>query len=533
MKEILIANLAKITKASHESRATSHGVIVTSHCFTGVSTDSRSTQPGDCFFAIAGPNFDGHKFLADAFAKGASCAVVSKDASISNQQSAISNKVILKVPDTVQALGELAAWYRKDCNFKVVAITGSVGKTTTRQIIHHVLSRRFKTHQSLKNFNNFIGLPLSILAASPDDQILILELATNHPGEIEYLAKIAAPDVALVTNVHPAHLAGFGTIEKIAEEKLAIAKGLLVRRSAPVLHSASDEGSEVGSSKGVLIINADSQPLLDAARRLKLTFRKFSCFDDDADYHTDNLIVGPLASTFTIDKVIVEIPLPGRGNVENALASWSVCSTLGVSARDFADAVKTISPVSMRTELLQIGSLTVINDCYNANPASMKNALDILTNLARSPASGRSPRGSFCAGDEALVEGEVPPCGVQRSPILWGGNKQNGGGRRRVFICGDMAELGDDAQALHRQLGEQIAGAGIRLLITLGTLAALAADAAQNAAPNLQTRRFTDPAELCDNLHKLIKDSDIILVKGSRINKLELVVEKLKLFSDT
>jgi UDP-N-acetylmuramoyl-tripeptide--D-alanyl-D-alanine ligase len=494
MKELSITNLAKILNASADAE---HRVQDAGQNVTSVSTDSRTVTLGDCFFAITGPNFDGHNFLADAFAKGAVCAVVSKAASISNQQSAISNKVILKVDDTVKSLGVLAAWYRKDCNFKVIAITGSVGKTTAREIIYHVLSavgetspmggsNRFKTFQSPKNFNNFIGLPLTLLAAEPDCQIVIAELGTNHPGEIEYLSRIASPDIAIITNVHPAHLAGFGTIEKIAEEKLAIVKGLC--------------------PKGILIINSDCRFLLDCARRLKLTFRKFSCFDDDADYHTDNLIVGPLASRFTIDNAVIEIPLPGWGNVENALAAWSICSTLGLSIRDFAEAVKTISPVSMRSELLKIGSLTVISDCYNANPASMKNAIEILTNLAAHQK------------------------------------------RRAVFVCGDMAELGNQTEKFHTELGRLITSSNVNLLLTVGHLALLAADTARhgdlsgvalakteaqrsrakNESPTLETHSFTQSDMLCDNLHKLIKDSDIILVKGSRINKLETVVEKLK-----
>jgi UDP-N-acetylmuramoyl-tripeptide--D-alanyl-D-alanine ligase len=460
MKKLSIENLAKIIKVGHRALDASYDV-------TDVSTDSRTTKPGDCFFAISGENFDGHNFLADVFAKGAACAVVSKDVPADK----FSGKAILKVSDTIKALGDFASWYRKDCKFKVVAITGSAGKTTTRQIAHHVLSRHFKVFQSPKSFNNFIGLPLTLLGAESNQQIIIVELGTSHPGEIKYLTRIASPDIALVTNVYPAHLAGFGSVEKIVEEKLSIAKGL--------------------SPGGKLIINFDCQPLLDSVRRLKLAFGTISCFNDDADYHTDNIIVGPCSSTFTIDKTIVEIPLPGRGNVENALAAWAICSSLGISARDFADALKTISPVSMRTEMLQLGSLTVIADCYNANPASMKNALDILANLA----------------------------GSQK--------------RRAVFICGDMAELGDSEQILHRQLGEQIANAGVNLLITLGNLAALAADAAKTKRPDTQTRCFTDQTDLCNNLQLMIKDSDIILVKGSRINKLELVVDKLKkLFSE-
>jgi UDP-N-acetylmuramoyl-tripeptide--D-alanyl-D-alanine ligase len=469
MKKLSIENLAKIIKASHKTLGTNCDV-------NDVSTDSRTAKPGDCFFAISGDNFDGHNFIADVFAKSAACAVVSKDIPADK----FPGKAILKVSDTIKALGDLACWYRKDCKFKVVAITGSAGKTTARQITHHILSRHFKVFQSPKSFNNFIGLPLTLLGAEPNQEIIIVELGTNHPGEIEYLTRIALPDIAVVTNVYPAHLAGFGSVGKIAEEKLSITKGL--------------------TSSGVLIINADCPPLLDTARRAGLIFKTFSC-SASADYCARDIFVGPLASELTIDGVSVEVPIPGRGNVENALAAWAICSNLGITAAQFADAIKSIRPVSMRTEMLQLGSsaigsavgetspkggLAVISDCYNANPASMKNALDILANLA--------------------------------------GSKKH----RAVFICGDMAELGDSEQILHRQLGEQIAKAGVNLLITLGNLAAIAAESAKKTSPDIETRSFTSNTDLCNNLRNLIKDSDIILVKGSRVNKLELVVDKLK-----
>jgi len=455
MKSITIENLAKIIKAQASMHADGSSV-------TDICTDSRTVKPGDCFFAISGENFDGHNFIEDVFAKGAACAVVSKE--IPSQK--FNGRPILKVPDTIKALGELAGWYRKDGKFKVVAITGSAGKTTTRQIAYHALANHFKVHQSPKSFNNFIGLPLTLLGARPDDDIVIVELGTNHPGEIEYLAKIASPYVALITNVYPAHLAGFGTIGKIAEEKLAVIKGL--------------------DSRGTLIINADCQTLLDTARRLKLPFEKFSCFNDDADYYIDNLVIGPLASNFNIDRSFVEIPLAGRGNIENALAAWAICSRLGIRAAYFADAVKTINPVSMRAEVLQAGSVTIISDCYNANPASMKNALDILTNFA---------------------------------------NSQK---RRAVFICGDMAELGDSEENFHITLGEQIAKAGVNLLITVGPLSAITAKSAREKSGDIEIKTFTNNTDVCNNLHNIIKDFDIILVKGSRINKLELVVNKLK-----
>jgi len=434
--------------------------------FSGVSTDSRTTKAGDCFFAIGGENFDGHDYMADAFAKGAVCAVVSKD--IDTEKSA--GKCLLKVEDTIGALGELAREYRRQAGYKVVAITGSAGKTTTRQIIYHALSRRFGVYQSPKSFNNEIGLPLTLLGAGSDDQIVIAELGSNHPGEIPHLTRIAEPDIAVVTNVHPAHLEGFGDLRTIIQEKSSISEGL--------------------RPDGILIINGDFEKLVDACRARGLRFTTFGK-SDGCDYRAGNICPDGPASRFTIDGTEVYLPLAGPGNVENALAAWAVCSKFGLTIDDFAQAVKTLSPVSMRTELLQIGTLTVLSDCYNANPASMRNALEILVNLDTT------------------------------------------GQRRKVFICGDMAELGRQTEQLHAEFGRSIAQAGAQLVLAVGKFAKIAAEAAQASAEyNLKIKCFEDTVSAYNNLHEFIKDYDIILVKGSRVAKLEMLVEKLnELFS--
>ena len=462
MKEFSIADLVTITGA--ELQASRCGQDVSS--FAGVSTDSRTTKAGDCFFAIAGENFDGHDYVAGAFAKGAVCAVVGKD--IDEEKSA--GKCLLKVGDTIRALGELAREYRRQAGYKVVAITGSAGKTTTRQIIYHALSRRFGVYQSPKSFNNEIGLPLTLLGAGKDDRIVIAELGSNHPGEIPCLTRIAEPDIALVTNVHPAHLEGFGDLQAIIQEKSSISEGL--------------------RPDGVLIINGDFDRLVGACRAGGLKFITFGK-SDGCDYRAGNIRPDGPASRFTIDGVEVYLPLAGPGNVENALAAWAVCSQFGLTIDDFAQAIETLSPVSMRTELLQIGTLTVLSDCYNANPASMKNALEILANL--------DPTGQ----------------------------------RREVFICGDMAELGGQTERLHAELGTSIAQAGVQLLLAVGRFAKIAAEAAQASAEyNLKIKCFEDTVSAYNNLHEFIKDYDIVLVKGSRVAKLEMLVEKLnELFS--
>ena len=500
---ISIEALARILGAAVTRRATPGGVETTVPHITGVSTDSRTINAGDCFFAIAGDNFDGHNYVAEVFHKGAACAVVCRP--VNGEPIA---GPILRVPDTIRALGDLAHEYRRTHPFTVVAITGSVGKTTTRQIIHHVLSRRFRTHQAKKSFNNNIGLPLTLLSADPQDEVIVAELGANHPGEIACLTRIAQPNIAVVTNAHPAHLEGFGDLATIVREKLSIAEGL--------------------ASDGALIINSDIEPLVAAARSsamirgegvsplrpagilpairgrdaldtkeqgqdaLATRGRRFYTFGKSADatYRAERIVCEALHSTFTINGTQVRLPLPGPGNVENALAAWAVCDQLGVTAESFAEVVASLQGVAMRAEPVQIGTLTVLNDCYNANPASMKNALAMLGNL-RSAANG----------------------------------KQN---RRLVFVCGEMAELGPQTKSLHAELGATVAETGVDLLVTIGESPRVTARAAQEATRrSLQVQCFDDAASACDRLRELIRENDIVLVKGSRMARLERVVERL------
>jgi len=440
-------------------------------CITGVSTDSRTVRRGDCFFAIAGEQFDGHHYIGQAFAKGAACAVVSRDA----DDTVTGGKAILKVADTIEALGDLAREYRRMNRFKVVAITGSVGKTTTRQIVFHVLSQQFRARQARKNFNNAIGLPLTLLDAEGDDEIIVAELGANHPGEIAYLTSIAQPDVAVVTNTYPAHLEGFGDLDTIVREKVSIAEGL--------------------RDEAVLIVNADIGPLAVAARNTGRPLRTFGT-SADADYRIENVTYAGFGSTFTIGGQEIHLPLPGPGNVHNALAAWAVCDRLGVTLDRFAAALEGLSAVSMRAEPVRIAALTVVNDCYNASPASMNNALAVLGSLRGAPESA--------------------------------------GNRRLVFICGEMAELGPQTESLHAELGKAVARAGVDLLLTVGeppeTTARLARETARH---DLRTRCFDDTRAICDNLETLIEKDDIILVKGSRTARLERVVDKLhELFAE-
>ncbi|MHC4759369.1 MAG: UDP-N-acetylmuramoyl-tripeptide--D-alanyl-D-alanine ligase [Planctomycetota bacterium] len=455
MNKLSIKTLAEIISA--DSKDTSN-----EQHFLGVSTDTRTIEARQCFFAIDGENFNGSDFLETAFNKNAACAVVNKNVDTSKYP----RDKILKVDDTLKALGDFANWYRKNYNFKVIAITGSVGKTTTKNIIHHILSNQFSAYQAPKNYNTLTGLPLSILDSDPKDEILVLELGTNHPGEIAALSKIASPDIALITNVQPSHLEGLGTIENIAEEKTSIAQGL--------------------KENSLLIINADCEILLKTCLKKSLQFLSFGK-SHNLDFCAENIKLNDTSSTFTIENTPLHLPLPGLGAVENSIAAWAVCSSLGIKIEDFTKALKTIPTVPMRTQITKIADLTVINDCYNANPASMKNALDILANFSR---------------------------------------KKN---QRLIFIAGDMAELGQQSEKLHAELGQYIAEVGVELVITVGAHAKIAAETARGLAPQkIKAEFFSDAASVCNNLTNYIIPDDIILIKGSRVAKLELVVEKIK-----
>jgi UDP-N-acetylmuramoyl-tripeptide--D-alanyl-D-alanine ligase len=451
MKPITVEILAKVLRADVISGGTTGASV------SGVSIDSRTIQAGDCFFAVKGENFDGHDYLEQAFEKGAACAVIEEVAEPGGN--------ILKVGNTIKALGELARWYRGEMDFKVVAITGSAGKTTTREMAYHVLSRHFSCTQAPKSFNNAIGLPLTILSADEQHEIVIVEIGSNQPGEISHLAAIAVPDVAMVTNIYPAHLAGFGDIEAIIKEKASIADGL--------------------RAGGTLLINGDFEQLVRYCSTVKRDFVTFGA-GAACDIRGENLVSHGLGGKGTIDGVEVTVPLAGKANLSNALAAWAICRQFDIGAGDFAETISTFEAIDMRLQIQTAGPITVINDCYNANPMSMANALDCLV--------------------------------------------QVGAGQRRVFICGTMAELGPHSEKLHRQLGQLVAKSGVEVLATVGDFADVVAEAAKTDARNedFEIFIFKNTNELCNNLSRFVQRDDIVLVKGSRSAKLEKAVQKLE-----
>ena len=453
MKPVSADQLAKIV----------HGHLITGEgesCLNGVSIDSRTIQPGQAFFAIAGENFDGHDYAATATEKGAVCLVVEREVDIPNG----CQVALVQVDDCVEALAQFASWYRQQLTAKVIAITGSVGKTTTRQILHRVLSRFFKCRQARGSFNNHIGLPLTILSAEPEDAILLLELGSNNLGEIERLAAVANPDIAVITAVAPSHLTGFGTMDNIIKEKASIAQGL--------------------RTGGALYINGDQPDLLGYVKRhFETSIITFGENDACAVRGIDLETTGSQGS-LKIDGQVVSVPLAGKANLSNVLTAWSVCRDLKISLPDFIEAIKSLKSGVMRLEIENIGPLTVINDCYNANPASMANALSCLSSMASNTE------------------------------------------KRKVFISGSMAELGPQSESLHEQLGQKVNSEGVRVLLAVGPFAERILQGAGQDSCLMAAFKKTD--QLCDNLHKWIQPDDIVLVKGSRSANLETAVQRLR-----
>ena len=428
---------------------------------TGIGLDSRHLQPGHAFLAIRGPRFNAHDFLEDAIARGAACVIVQE------RPAATLPVPAMLVPDTVKALGALAASYRKRFSCPVIAITGSCGKTTTKDLIAHLL--RATGAQVLRTSgtqNNHIGVPLTLLRLTEAHDYAVIELGSNHPGEIASLASVAQPTVAVVTNIGPAHLEFFGSVEAIRREKLSLLKALGAGGSAVV----------PGDQLEVLL---EAKACLHPQARL-LTFGTadhcgMQGVEIRRDGHGFALQVREVPGTFAI-------PLPGFHNVENVLAALACLQVLGRPLVLLGEALRSFVSVPMRSELIRCNGFMVMNDCSNANPLSFARALEALHDL---PAT------------------------------------------RRVVIAGDMMELGPAAKAAHQAIGRLTARYGIELVMAVG---AFASDVAQGAATSAGTLTLTyrTVQELLAHLPTGVRNGDSVLIKGSRKMALEQVTAQLQ-----
>ncbi|MDQ7007634.1 MAG: UDP-N-acetylmuramoyl-tripeptide--D-alanyl-D-alanine ligase [Acidobacteriota bacterium] len=450
-----------ISRTAAEIAAATGGRVLTGpegRRATAVCIDSRTVRPGDLFFAIEGPRHDGHRFLAEAAAAGATVAVVSRAVETPPSMT------LVQCADTTEALGRLAADERRRRELKVVAITGSAGKTTTRRLAAAALAATTPTGSSPGNLNNQWGLPLSLLGLDAKVRVAVLEIGINHPGDMPPLAHIAAPDVAVITNVLPAHIGHFGSLAAIAREKLE-------------LLSALGDG-------GVAVLPAEQPLLLEPARNRGHRVLGFG-LSAEAELRAEKVRTRPLRGVaFVVDGVNVELALWGRHAVHNALAALAAARALGAPLDVAAAALGTVEAGAGRGRVLELpGGTRIVDESYNANPAS---TVAMLEEAAQAPRQGRL-----------------------------------------VAVLGDMLELGELSEEAHRTVGRAARDVGVDLLVTVGEMAETMADAARPPGP-ARIEQCADAAEAAARLSAALEDGDLVLIKGSRGVGLERVVEALQ-----
>jgi UDP-N-acetylmuramoyl-tripeptide--D-alanyl-D-alanine ligase len=437
--------------------------------FHGVSIDTRTLAPGDLFIAIRGERLDGVEFAEAAIGKGAAGVVVPREPKWSAK--ALAGRVVLEVEDTTAALQALGHAIRRASGTKVVAITGSAGKTTTKEVTAEFLAARYRVIRNRGNFNNHIGLPLSLVELRQRPEIAVVELGMNHPGEISTLVRVAEPDVRVWTNVGEAHLGFFASVDAIADAKAEIFEG--------------------ASPSTLLVANADEDRIV--ARRRAFAGRVVTFgIDRDADVRASAIVdrgIDGTTARVTTPRGSVELttPLVGRANLENILAATAVAEEFDVPLATVVERAATLRPAAHRGEVVRLASgITIIDDSYNANPTATKRALEV---LARAES-----------------------------------------GRRRIAVLGEMLELGDRASELHAGVGRAVAAARVDVLLAVGGPAAAAlADAAVAAGmPRDAVRYFPSSTEAAEAVSTLAAAGDVVLVKGSRGVRTDVVVDRLK-----
>lgn len=437
------------------------------HSIQGVITDSRHIAAGCLFVPLVGERFDGHTYAAKALEIGAGATLWQRD------RGECPEGRVIEVNDTLEALQLLAKAYLKEIGCKVVGITGSNGKTTTKDIVSALLETTYKVHKTAGNYNNHIGLPLTILQMDTDVDIVVLEMGMSGRGEIEILSSIGQPDVAIITNIGESHLLQLGSRKEIARAKVEIISGmksdglLIYNGDEPLISEALDELSDSSKPEGFRT----------------LTFGLDSTNDD---YPTGMMFHGKgIIFTSHVHKELgFDLPLLGRHNVVNCLAALTVARYFNISEDKIKDGLSHLQLTGMRIEqLVSTHGVTVLNDAYNASPTSMKAAIDVLHNAK--------------------------------------------GYRRKIAVLGDMLELGPQEKEYHAEIGSYVTTDKVNMLYTYGPLSSCIAEAAMVNLTETNVFAFTDKAALITHLEEQIHPKDIVLVKGSRGMKLEEVVNAL------
>ncbi|MBI2093149.1 MAG: UDP-N-acetylmuramoyl-tripeptide--D-alanyl-D-alanine ligase [Candidatus Omnitrophica bacterium] len=428
-----------------------------------ISIDSRELQPGEAFIAIRGERFDGHQFLSEAVRRGASCLVVSRwPLPVAGEKSLPS---VIVVDETSKALGDIARFHRRRMDRPVIAVTGSCGKTTTKELIAHLLGSPETVLKTTGTQNNHIGVPLTLLRLRPEHEAAVIEMGSNHPGEIAYLASIAEPQMAVLTNVGPVHLEFFGSLLGVLYEKLSLFQAIPADGSVVLPGDQLDVCLEapryIGSGVRRVLFGTSDRCDLQALEIQRLSLGMQLRLRDH--YQSWN------------------VPLAGYHNVENALAAIACAWTMGVPLSVAKEKLAYFESIPLRSEILHCGGLTILNDCYNANPLSSARALETLREL---------------------------------------------GVRRRVAVLGDMLELGEFAEAAHQAIGRLCAQLEIDVVLAVGSYAEHIATGVREKRANGVSTYGTVEA-LLKRLPGLLQSGDGLLVKGSRRLRLEQVTQFL------
>lgn len=435
-------------------------IPATAPLVSAVCTDTRRMEPGSLFVAINGQRYNAHDFLPDAAAGGAVAALVQEI-----PKHKLPNLYLIQVPDTRAALGRLATYVRSQMRSKVIAVAGSNGKTSTKYLIDSILSTRLRGSMSPKSFNNEIGVPLTIFPADPVQDYLVLELGTNHPGEIKRLTEMALPDMAVITNCGAEHLEFLGDLMGVRQENASIIAGL--------------------NPKGLLVVNGDDPELLAAVAPYegkRITFG----FGPGNNLFATNVRCDRSGTRFLLnDRLEVYVPMLGRHTACNSLAAIAIARAMRLDEQQIIAALAEAHGPDMRLQLQEAGGgITLLNDAYNANPNSMRAALETLTNLRA--------RG------------------------------------RRMAVLGDMNELGKASERYHREIGELASKCRLDLLVCVGKQAQIIADSARQTGMSEQMIwRFKDAATAAEKLPGRLRDGDLVLLKASRTIHLELVAQAI------
>jgi len=437
--------------------------------FQGISTDSRTVAEGELFIALKGARFDGHYYAAEALKKKAGGVLIEEDKAGDIRWNGYRSRAVITVKDTLSALGDIARDWRRKYGTPMVALTGSNGKTTTKEMIAACLETSFPILKTKGNLNNLIGVPLTLLTLTEKERVVVLEMGMNVPGEIRRLTEISEPDIGLITNIQMVHLEGMGSLERLEEEKGELFRGM--RRD------------------GTILVNQDDSRVVNLASRYpgqKITFG----IEHPADVMAKEIRLhgaGGTSFTLILEEEAIEIPLRllGKHFVQNALSAIAVACLFGVEVNRTKEALENFQPFPMRMEVVPLkGGEILINDSYNANPSSMELAL------------------------ETLVEAK--------------------GKGRAIAVLGDMLELGNFAKEAHEQIGKKMSELPIDFLLAMGEKAPVVIESAiRHGFPMEKARIVESHSEAISLLRQMIQNGDWILVKGSRGMAMEKIAEGL------